>query len=57
MTERSGGSRVLVEVVSEGILLSRLQQDRTLPGVGAMLLDEFHERSMMVCCSWGGGDT
>jgi hypothetical protein len=32
--------------VTEGILLRRLQQDPSLEGVGALLLDEFHERSL-----------
>lgn len=35
-----------IEVVTEGILLRRLQQDPSLEGVGAILLDEFHERSL-----------
>eukprot|EP00879_Flechtneria_rotunda_P014220 GHRR01014857.1.p1 GENE.GHRR01014857.1~~GHRR01014857.1.p1 ORF type:complete len:278 (+),score=99.70 GHRR01014857.1:687-1520(+) len=35
-----------IEVVTEGILLRRLQQDPELQGVGAILLDEFHERSL-----------
>ncbi len=32
--------------VTEGILTARLQQDPTLEGVGAVVLDEFHERSL-----------
>ena len=35
-------------MVTEGILLRRLQQNRALPGVGLVLFDEFHERSMLV---------
>lgn len=35
-----------IEVLTEGILLRRLQQDPSLEGVGALLLDEFHERSL-----------
>uniref|UniRef100_A0A383V6U4 ATP-dependent helicase HrpB n=1 Tax=Tetradesmus obliquus TaxID=3088 RepID=A0A383V6U4_TETOB len=39
-------SATRIEVVTEGILLRRLQQDPSLEGVGALLLDEFHERSL-----------
>lgn len=35
-----------IEVITEGILLRRLQQDPSLEGVGVLLLDEFHERSL-----------
>ncbi len=35
-----------IEVVTEGILTRRLQRDPSLPGVGAILFDEFHERSV-----------
>jgi len=40
------GSRTRIEVVTEGILTRRLQDDPALDGVGAVLLDEFHERSL-----------
>ncbi len=40
------GPRTRVEVVTEGILTRRLQDDPALEGVGAVLLDEFHERSL-----------
>ncbi len=33
--------------VTEGILLRWLQDDRTLPEVGAVLFDEFHERNLL----------
>src|SRR5262245_12373776 len=33
--------------VTEGILLRWLQDDRSLPDVGALLFDEFHERNLM----------
>ncbi len=36
----------VVEVVTEGVLVRRLQRDPELPGVAAVLLDEFHERSL-----------
>lgn len=35
-----------VEVVTEGILTRMLQSDPDLPGVGAVIFDEFHERSL-----------
>ncbi len=35
-----------VEVITEGILTRRLQQDPTLEGVGLIIFDEFHERSL-----------
>ena len=33
-------------MVTEGILLRRLQQDPELAGVGLVIFDEFHERSL-----------
>ncbi len=42
--ERRPGSRV--EVVTTGLLLRRLQTDPELPGVGALVLDEVHERHL-----------
>ncbi len=35
-----------IEVVTEGILTRMLQDDPSLPGVGAIVFDEFHERSI-----------
>ncbi len=35
-----------IEVVTEGILTRRLQQDNMLEGVGMIIFDEFHERSL-----------
>ncbi|QIE47087.1 ATP-dependent helicase HrpB [Pseudohalocynthiibacter aestuariivivens] len=35
-----------IEVVTEGILTRRLQSQPDLPGVGAVIFDEFHERSL-----------
>ena len=35
-----------VEVVTEGVLTRILQSDPSLDGVGAVLFDEFHERSL-----------
>ena len=44
--ERRTGPGTRVEVVTEGILTRRLQQDPTLPGVGLVIFDEFHERNL-----------
>ncbi|MGV6802840.1 MAG: ATP-dependent helicase HrpB [Ruegeria sp.] len=35
-----------IEVVTEGILTRMLQSNPDLPGVGAIIFDEFHERSL-----------
>lgn len=35
-----------IEVVTEGILTRRLQQDNMLEGIGMVIFDEFHERSL-----------
>ncbi|TNC50081.1 ATP-dependent helicase HrpB [Rubellimicrobium rubrum] len=35
-----------IEVLTEGILTRMIQSDPDLPGVGALLFDEFHERSL-----------
>jgi len=40
------GPNTRIEVITEGILTRRLQADPALEGVGAVLLDEFHERSL-----------
>ncbi len=40
----SPGTRI--EVITEGILTRQLAHDPTLDGVGAVLFDEFHERSL-----------
>lgn len=44
--DRRAGPDTRILVVTEGILLRRLQSDPFLEGVGAVLLDEFHERSL-----------
>jgi ATP-dependent helicase HrpB len=36
-----------IEVITEGILIRMIQDDPELTGVGAILFDEFHERSQM----------
>jgi ATP-dependent helicase HrpB len=43
-SKRSKGTRV--EVVTEGLLTRRLISDPELSGVGAVVFDEFHERSV-----------
>ena len=44
--ERRTGPTTRIEVVTEGILTRRLQQDPSLPGVGLVIFDEFHERNL-----------
>ena len=39
-------SRTRIEVVTPGILVRRLQNDPSLAGVSAVILDEFHERGV-----------
>lgn len=40
------GPGTRIEVVTEGILTRRLQADPALEGVGLLIFDEFHERSL-----------
>lgn len=40
------GSITRIEVVTEGILTRMIQSDPELAGVGAVIFDEFHERSL-----------
>lgn len=40
------GPNTRIEVVTEGILARRLQDDPALDGVGLVIFDEFHERSL-----------
>jgi ATP-dependent helicase HrpB len=44
--ERRVGPRAVVEVVTTGVLLQRLQRDQELDGVDVVLLDECHERHL-----------
>jgi ATP-dependent helicase HrpB len=39
-------ARTRIEVVTEGVLTRMLQDDASLDGVGAVIFDEFHERSV-----------
>jgi ATP-dependent helicase HrpB len=44
--ERRISSATRIEVITEGLLTRRLQADPELPGVGLVIFDEFHERSL-----------
>ena len=44
--ERKISSITRLEVVTEGILTRRVQSDPTLEGIGLVIFDEFHERSL-----------
>lgn len=54
--ERKRSKATRIEVVTEGILTRRLQSDPELNGVGLVIFDEFHERSLhsdlalALCC-------
>ncbi len=44
--ERRVGPDTVVDVVTTGVLLQRLQRDQELPGVDVVVLDECHERHL-----------
>ncbi|MEZ4266026.1 MAG: ATP-dependent helicase HrpB [Myxococcota bacterium] len=44
--ERAVSPRTRIRFVTEGILTARMQRDPELRGVAAVVLDEFHERSL-----------
>ncbi|MBE9516175.1 MAG: ATP-dependent helicase HrpB [Proteobacteria bacterium] len=44
--ERKVSKATRIEVVTEGILTRRLQQDPELSGIGLVIFDEFHERNL-----------
>ncbi|MFP5308606.1 MAG: ATP-dependent helicase HrpB [Actinomycetes bacterium] len=44
--DRRTSAATRVEVVTEGVLVRRLQRDPSLAGVACVVLDEFHERSL-----------
>ncbi|MFC8535002.1 ATP-dependent helicase HrpB [Streptomyces sp. NPDC057249] len=44
--ERVAGPDTVVEVVTTGVLLQRLQRDQELAGVDAVIIDECHERHL-----------
>ncbi|MFP3041698.1 ATP-dependent helicase HrpB [Treponema primitia] len=43
---RQVSARTRIEVITEGLLVRRLQNDPELRGVSAVIFDEFHERSV-----------
>ncbi|MFI7327127.1 ATP-dependent helicase HrpB [Streptomyces rubiginosohelvolus] len=44
--ERVVGRETVVEVVTTGVLLQRIQRDQELPGVDVVIIDECHERHL-----------
>lgn len=44
--DRQAGPLTRIEIVTDGILVRRLQEDPYLEGIGAVVFDEFHERSL-----------
>ncbi|KMK67938.1 ATP-dependent helicase HrpB [Puniceibacterium sp. IMCC21224] len=44
--EAQVSAKTRIEVVTEGILTRRIQSDPELRGIGAVIFDEFHERSL-----------
>jgi ATP-dependent helicase HrpB len=44
--DRKVSARTRIEVVTEGVLTRRLQADPELRGVGLVIFDEFHERTL-----------
>jgi ATP-dependent helicase HrpB len=44
--ERKISAQTRIEIVTEGILTRLLQEDPSLPGVDAVIFDEFHERHL-----------
>ncbi len=44
--DRRIGKSTRIEVLTEGLLARRLQSDPELPGIGLVIFDEFHERSL-----------
>ena len=45
-TSAASARTTRIEVVTEGVLTRRLQQDPELPGVGLVIFDEVHERNL-----------
>lgn len=44
--ERRVSAATRIEVITEGLLTRRLQDDPELAGIGTLIFDEFHERSL-----------
>ena len=59
--ERRSSANTRLEVITEGILTRRLQNDAELTGIGLVIFDEFHERSLQadlalaLCCDVQSG--
>ncbi len=51
--ERVVGPATRIRFVTEGVFLRQAQRDPGLRGIGAVLLDEFHERSVMADLALG----
>ena len=45
--ERKTSNKTRIEVLTEGLLLKRLQSDPVLADVGLVIFDEFHERNLV----------
>jgi len=46
--ERKVSEHTQIEVLTDGLFVRRIQADPSLPGVGTVIFDEFHERSAML---------
>jgi ATP-dependent helicase HrpB len=51
--ERVAGPRTRIRFVTEGVFLRQAQRDPSLGGIGCVLLDEFHERSVLADLALG----
>ena len=51
--ERVTGPRTRIRFVTEGVFLRQAQRDPSLAGIGCVLLDEFHERSVLADLALG----
>ena len=51
--ERVVGPRTRIRFVTEGVFLRQAQRDPSLKGIGCVLLDEFHERSVFADLALG----
>jgi len=51
--ERAVGPRTRIRFVTEGVFLRQAQRDPGLAGIGCVLLDEFHERSVLADLALG----
>jgi len=51
--DRRAGSRTRLVIITEGILVQMLQDDPFLEGVGLVVFDEFHERSLQADLALG----